>query len=482
MPVHNPKRVARKIGRPILAPFCRRPGRARACGCGESNEELGQRATKRLSWAANRRRMGLGRAMESIDRDGRALVPIERPYLLVSPIPHYRDADGAVWLDPLWHHDLVAHFAYLHDLIMITPARAWRADLDLVRLEFPTDTKLEIVPLPRLESTVGTLVRLPQIVAAFWRTIGRVDFVHSGIMGWPIPLGWIANPIALLRRRHLIIVVESAFWRIPAGESAGLKRRIRARLTESLGRFFVNRAGLCLFSQPAYRESLMARPGRRFGVTPATWISDDDILPEALAEKTWRGKSEADRTRLLLAARLVPEKGVRVLLAALERLGRSETPVPLQVDVIGEGPLRAECLAARESLAGVELNVLDPVPYGEPFFALLENYHGVVLPNLSDEQPRLIFDAYARGIPVLAADTDGLRPYVEDGRTGRLFPRADAAALATLLGEVARSPSALRQMGMRALVAARGVTHEQMHRERCRLLNEVFGQTSVQGV
>ena len=52
---------------------------------------------------------------------------IERAYLLVCPIPHYLHADGSIWLDRLWHHDLAEHLTYLRDLTLLSPRLAWFA-------------------------------------------------------------------------------------------------------------------------------------------------------------------------------------------------------------------------------------------------------------------------------------------------------------------------------------------------------------------
>lgn len=396
------------------------------------------------------------------------LAQIERPYLLVCPIPHYRHPDGSVWLDRLWHHDLIEHLHYLRHFVLLSPARPWTADADLLRVDPPPGVRFEVVEIPGLDSFKAALLRLPKLAAILWRAIGRVDVVHSGVAGWPIAIGWIANPIALLRGKKLMLVVESAFWRIPEGQPAGAKDRIRSAVTERLGRFFVNRAHLILFTQPSYRESLLTSGKGQAHVTPATWISEADILSEAEATQSWEEKDKAGEVRFLFAGRLVKEKGIDVLLEALARL--DEQGATLRVDVIGEGPRRDACEAAARRAETVKTDVLEPVAYGIEFFALLQQYHAIVVPSLSDEQPRLVFDAFARAVPVLASRTDGLTPHVIEGETGRLFETGSAEALAGLLAGIAEHPLELRRLGMNGLETARGLTHKEMHRARWRIL------------
>lgn len=399
---------------------------------------------------------------------------IEQPYLLVCPIPHYLHADGSIWLDRLWHHDLAEHLTYLRDLTLLSPRLAWPAGGDLVRLDPPVDADFSVVPIPALDSMWRILWRLPGIVAALWSATGRAAIVQSGIAGWPIPIGWIANPITLLRGRKLLLVVESAFWRIPEGQRAALRVRLRCALTELLGRFFVNRAHLLLFTQPSYRASLLTTGKGKAFIIPATWINEGDVLSDQEAERHWDQKAPASvqETKVLFAGRLDGSKGIGVLLAALRKL--DSEGVDLRVDVIGDGPARAECVATGQSLKTVRMSVFPPVPYGSAFFQFLRRYHAVVVPSLSDEQPRVVFDAFSQAVPVLSSRTDGLTPHVIEGRTGRLFEPGDADSLAAALRAAATDVAGLRQLGKRGLAAARNLTHREMHRTRARILAEFF--------
>jgi glycosyltransferase involved in cell wall biosynthesis len=400
---------------------------------------------------------------------------IDRPYLLVSPIPHYLHADGSIWLDRLWRHDLVAHLTYLGKFTLLSPRLPWRAEDNLVRFHPPENVDFRIIPIPPLQSLMEALWRLPQVALILWKAVGQADIVHSGIGGWPVSLGWVANPIALLRRKKLLIVVESAFWRVAKHQRASWKARLRGAVTEFLGRFFVNRAHLLLFTQPSYRTSLLTRGRGQAHVFPATWIDEDNVLSARESDRIWDEKQReaARELRMLFAGRLVHDKGIGVLLAAVRTLDRES--LSLRVDVIGDGPQRGDCEATAQSLKSVKMSLLPPVPYGSPFFELLRRYHAVIVPSLSDEQPRVIFDAFSQAVPVLASRTDGLAPYVVDGCTGRLFEPGDADSLAAVLREAAGDVTRLRRQGVNGLDVARKSTHREMHRTRSRIIVDCFG-------
>jgi glycosyltransferase involved in cell wall biosynthesis len=208
-------------------------------------------------------------------------------------------------------------------------------------------------------------------------------------------------------------------------------------------------------------------------VTPATWLDDESILGEAEAVEHWAAKQ--GRVRMLFAGRLVPQKGVSVLLDAIRAAAAAGADA--EFAIIGSGRLRDECLAAARSLAGkADLVVLDEVPYGAPFLNLLRGYDAVLVPSLSDEQPRIVFDALSQAVPVIGSATGGIREVVESGVNGRLSPPNDVAALAESLAWASRNRAELRELGLRGLEGVRHATHEAMHRNRHRLLREALGQ------
>ncbi len=182
-------------------------------------------------------------------------------------------------------------------------------------------------------------------------------------------------------------------------------------------------------TQDEYCESLLGSKRSKGFVIPASWIDEKDILPDYVAEDIWQKKLAASdsRLRLLFVGRLVPAKGLLVLLQAMRQL--STEGLPISLDILGEGELKNQCeLAASELKGTTAVNLLGTVPYGAPLFELIRRYDAIVVPNISDEQPRIVFDAYSQAVPVLASDTPGLRSCVKDGELG-LFAAPNDVAL-----------------------------------------------------
>jgi glycosyltransferase involved in cell wall biosynthesis len=408
--------------------------------------------------------------------DPEAFTTIDRRYLIVGNIDYFVDESERVYFNRAWHQDLVQHLAYLPRITMVAPKRRLSEAQDpgdLVPLSSEQEAQLHLIPLPPSESRVGALLRLVPTLRTIWSAIGAADIVHSGVSGYPIPMGWLAVPVARLRSRKNLMIVESAPWRSPPDKADPPLRKLRKQaesiVFEWMARWCCAQADVSFYTQPAYREEFHGAAPNPGYVTPATWINSEDVLAEPEARRMWDEKLRGP-VRFLFAGRLVAEKGVNVLLRAIEKL--SDAGVVGGVDVIGDGPLReaVERAAAAARETSFRLTYIAPVPYGAPFFRLLERYHAVVVPSLSDEQPRIVFDAWARAVPVIASATKGLAPYVKAAETGSLVPPGDVDALVAALTAAATNPAPLRDLGLAALTHVRRYTHRAMHASRSQLL------------
>ena len=142
---------------------------------------------------------------------------------------------------------------------------------------------------------------------------------------------------------------------------------------------------------------------------------------------------------------------------------------------IGSGSLLDECIATARSLAGkVVLTIQDEVPFGEPFLRFIRGFDAMLVPSLSDEQPRIAYEAFSQAVPIIGSETGGIREVVESGVDGRLSAPNDVAALTESILWAGRNRLELREMGLRGLESVRHMTHGAMHRNRHKLLRQAF--------
>jgi len=408
---------------------------------------------------------------------GEQLRLITSRYLLCLNIKSYRNARGERYLDALWHKDLTQHTRYLKNLTVAGPCQAGEPPPDAIAWRSPQE-EVRFIDLPATDTAIQAVLRLPSTAALIWRAIGKSDVVHLGVAGWPIPYGWVAWPMALMRGKPYAIVVESAPWRLQPGLPVTWKAKIRAAISEVLSRWCVNHASLVILTQEGYRRTLLTKAPDRGHVIHASWVDEENIVSHEDAAELWRSKrlTSGVSLKLLFAGRLARSKGVTLLLDTMQILIGEE--IPVELDILGQGELRAECEAACNNWGAGKVRMLGTVAYDSAFFQLLRRYHAVVVPSFSDEQPRIVYDAYSQAIPVLANDTPGLRDCVENGRSGLLAASNEPASWTDLCKWCLENPDELEKMGHRGIELARGMTHRAMHRKRWRLLLDMLGRAA----
>ena len=378
------------------------------------------------------------------------MAPITKPFLLCVCVPVWIDDGGRRWTDEFWAKDLALHLDYLANLTIACPSLEKAPGPQDVCISDPPFDRIRFVDLPYPRSYAEGIWTFPRYLARLWSATRRASIVQSGFGGWPVAAGWFLAPMGKFQHKLVVMNVESSFWR-NRGENVGPGQRVIAFVMDRLTRHAVRIADLRLFTSGAYAVDFLGEHAPRSFVVPATWIDEDWILTDEDARTGWDAK--AGPIRLLFAGRLIAVKGVSVLIDAIDQAGQAGAE--LQVTIIGDGPMREECIsAARRDHGSVVLEFRDPVPYGRPFLNLLRGYDAALLPSLSDEQPRLLFDAFSQAVPVIGSDTGGLRDLVEPGLTGVLVPAGKASALADALIHAAANRAKLRAMGIAALAKA----------------------------
>ncbi len=145
--------------------------------------------------------------------------------------------------------------------------------------------------------------------------------------------------------------------------------------------------------------------------------------------------------RLVAVGRLAALKGFGYLLEATRAL-RAEWP-DLQVDILGDGELRADLSAAAADLPGVTFHggVDRDTVYRHLRGAWVFVLPSVDLPTIREGLPTTVVEALAAGVPVVATDVAGVPEVVHHEENGLLVPQGDAAALTAAIARLLRDPS-----------------------------------------
>ncbi|HJP83512.1 MAG TPA: glycosyltransferase family 4 protein [Fimbriimonadaceae bacterium] len=147
-----------------------------------------------------------------------------------------------------------------------------------------------------------------------------------------------------------------------------------------------------------------------------------------------------DPVRIGFFGRLVEEKGVDVLIRAIQLTGTAKA------DIYGTGP-------SEPKLQGLakELNLSDRVKFHgfvEDVGPAMASVDAVCVPSVWQEAfPYSVLEAMALGKAVIASNVGGIPEVVQDGVTGWLFPQGDARVLSHRIEEIRDNRTSVRTMG-----------------------------------
>jgi glycosyltransferase involved in cell wall biosynthesis len=166
-----------------------------------------------------------------------------------------------------------------------------------------------------------------------------------------------------------------------------------------------------------------------------------EVVPLFVSERA-RSAGRREKGRILFSGRVVPQKGLEVLLRALVRLPAAS------LDICGDGWGRQRTEAVAHKL-GIDSRVrfhgwCDESRLGDFY----QRASVTVVPSIWPEPFGLVgIEAMQAGCPVVASDTGGVREWLTDRRTGRLVPPGDIGSLSTALAWVLSHETEAAAMG-----------------------------------
>jgi glycosyltransferase involved in cell wall biosynthesis len=189
---------------------------------------------------------------------------------------------------------------------------------------------------------------------------------------------------------------------------------------------------------------------RRLVEAMETTIYDEDVLPKG------RTAPESEQPRLLYAGNLIRPKGVHVLLDALAKLHQEGRP--WRLTVAGAGPARSE-LETQADSSGLGDSV-DFVGFQslDGVLALMDRADLFVFPSFGEGMPRVLLEAMARGLPIVATRVGGIDGVIQDGRNGLLVRAGEPDELAAGVRRLAMDARLWEEISTAGLETARAHT------------------------
>ena len=321
--------------------------------------------------------------------------------------------------------------------------------LELARRLDPGEFRLALAaPAPLLDAFApdlsGVAIETQAVEAESWRRreeIGKLsafiarfgpDIVNAHLFRSTA----VAAPLA---RWHGARVVETYHgregWRRGVIAGTFIPDRLVSRLVDRV-----------IAVSEAARAFLISRKGyaaRKIVVVPNG--RDLSVFRPGVGGHTVRKELGIDRGTPLVGVvgRLEDQKGHVYLLDAWPTV-LAEFP-DARLLLVGEGSLRGP-LEDRARRLGIAASVIF-AGFRRNVSRVLDALDVVALPSLYEGMPLTAIEASAMAKPVVATAVDGTPEVIRDGRTGRLVPPREPAALSRALRMLLRDPVGARQMG-----------------------------------
>jgi glycosyltransferase involved in cell wall biosynthesis len=396
---------------------------------------------------------------------------IYQSYVLFTQIDIVKNQSGHIYVDPLWAKDLKLHLDYIDDFRLCCPLVNSNNVTGLVDI---TEYKIRDIYILRKDEGLLSLFRnqLPN----FFRIIKackNASIVHSGSWDWGSPLSLYLLLLKPFITFKWIILIESSSWMLEKDENKTIFKIINHFAHKWILTNCVRRADARIFTNSFYRDYFLKNDTEHTLIAPASWIEENNLA--SVEEVTQRYFDKKDNILdLIFVARLIEDKGVFTLIQAIKLL--EEMHISVNITLMGSGPLKKECMEFSSKEHGnVKIKYREPVDYGRKFFEFLRKYDIVIVPNLKQEQPRIVFDAFSQGLGVVASDTNGLRDIIFEGQNAAIFKRGVSQDLARAICFLTKNPNLTLKMGLNGLNYAKLKTHTRMHMDREKFLKQVFG-------
>lgn len=339
-------------------------------------------------------------------------------------------------------------------------------DIDVERFRYLWPTSLQTVcyqggALINLRKHPLNVLKLPALVAAEWAAVnrrlgsGQYDLLHSH---WTLPQGFVGS-------------VAAPRWNIPhvVTVHGGDVFALRGVALERFKRFALRRADAITVNSSATERAVMAiDPGSTpvhripMGVSPRV-PGKQDRKVQAIRRRYKRGRGPF----LIFAGRLVSEKGVSDLLAAVSLLRQRFDDITLAVVGEGQDSGAFQRLAEQLGLGGHVFFTgwMQPedIPYAFTAADISLSPSRRSKSGWVEAQGLTILEAMATTTPVVATRVGGIVDSIEDGVNGLLVEERAPAQIAEAVSRLVNEPEFASHIGL----AARKTVIERFSREAC---------------
>ncbi|HET7911975.1 MAG TPA: glycosyltransferase family 4 protein [Pseudolabrys sp.] len=299
--------------------------------------------------------------------------------------------------------------------------------------------RLHAIPFAR--GGVGPLAAL--------RTIAALRRIHRNVR--PVLAHHVAlqaavfGSLAAIGRRTTCVNALTGFGFTFISEN--IKARLLKPLIVFLLRFLCMRGNnVALVQNPDDRNALLSLgiAADHIALIPGSGVDVERLQPSA---------EPAGTPTVAFVGRLLEDKGIRPLVAAIRQLQERGTAINLLI--AGDmDPANPSSVKAAELHEWTRSPGITWAGHVNDISEIWAKSHIAALPSRREGLPKALLEAAACGRPMVATDVPGCREVVIEGKTGLLVRLDDRNALADAIGKLAASASLRARYGAAARILA----------------------------
>lgn len=354
---------------------------------------------------------------------------------------------------------------YFEEIILFVPMSRG-AKSKGYSFEIKVDDKIRFIELPFFNNALEMYKLLPFIFPRIRAIIKKeLDSWDIAWVTWAHLLSILFYKISLNHHKKVFLYVRSNILKeVESHKFNGVKALFYKRLAAFIDQVHIRFVKQGNQAFVVGKELLDIYGNNSSGVYEVyeSIVTNGDILES-------KKKSGGEFT-LICVGRLTPEKGVDLLIKAMDLLV-GKNGLKIKCKIVGEGkeetPLR-EMVANR----GLEpyFEFVGFIPPGEDLYRQYDSADIYVLPSYTEGLPKTIYEAMARGLPIVATDVGGVSEIVSDHENGLVVPPNDSVKLAAAIKQLVLNKGMRELFQFNNIKKIKGFT---MDRQRDRMFSYI---------
>jgi glycosyltransferase involved in cell wall biosynthesis len=322
---------------------------------------------------------------------------------------------------------------------------------------------IEVTPFPPFQGRKALLSNLPEVLSVMWRVVREADIAYC--MG-PNDVGVMAMAISKLQGSKMFASIDTdRAYTVLQTDYNVLEKYARYGVSKyiiySIIRFLINNVPVFVTGNMFMGNY---KPWKQW---IKTTLRSDEIPPKKVPDNI------SNAFHVVFAGRLSPEKNLQRLIRAIDHLSGSEKAI--YCTIVGSGRLR-NTLEKTAELLGAPIDFAGQIPNDELISSRFLGADLLALPSVEERQGKVLLEAMACSVPVVASRVGGIPTVLDHGVNGLLCDPHEEEDIASKIWRI------MQDLDLRKKLIDNGYKYAKKHSldiETKKLMDHVFSYYNI---